>query len=243
MEPALLSHYGACSHCQKLHRLDTRITAAINSDAKPLPQAIRSQLSTRVKCELDTQFPSIQSHRWLGLCAAFTVCFFVVGSVRNHQLKDHKTESRGLALSTEQPSSTDEEIDARRPASATTRERLSVASNAVLSVETLVDAHRSKSVHHAPFQGVSALPLPSSLSQLGLPSVSGEERKPPVADATLYVIEPAYIDLPPEVLDALADGQPARLHRGLHQVVVSERDDRVFVVVTTPGGVQDVAAR
>ena len=240
LEPAVLEHAATCSHCQALHTLDTHIAAALQAQTKALPQSTRARIIALAKCELDEQYPGISlAFRPLAVVATvLVVCALSFAQSQRHTLAFSAAAdyvhggAYGLHVDTEPP---------RRRASAETMKRFALADIPTIDVSVLVDAHRYQRAPSLSFDGVRSLSLPVPLAEIG-PTSQGPHVSPgSIVDATLFVVPPERIELSSDVLDALADGRLARLRHGLHMVAISERDDRVFVVVTTPGGEHNVA--
>ena len=243
LEPVVQEHAATCSHCQALQALDTRIAAALQGQTKTLPPPARARIIALAKCELDEQYPArYPTFRPLVVVAtALLLCAFSFAYIQPHKpvfsaIVDYAhLGADGWHVDTESLP--------RGRASAETMKRLALADIPTIDVSVLVDAHRYQRASSLSFDGVRSLSLPVPLAEIG-PTSQGQHVSPvSIVDATLFVVHPERIELSSDVLDALADGRLARLRHGLHTVAISERDDRVFVVVTTPGGEHNVAVR
>ena len=60
-------------------------------------------------------------------------------------------------------------------------------------------------------------------------------------DATLFVLDRARAVVDPVLEEVLTDAGSITLQRGPHQIAIARRDNRLFVIIANPAGLEAVA--
>ncbi len=229
-DPVVRHHLDDCERCQDVYETEQAIADALLRTHAPLPAESRRRIEALIAVQSGRVNPS-PSGSWLvalAMAAAAVLCAAMLPAA----------EATINVPPAPAPAPT---------AQAPTPHR--AQGEAISGLAHLVDRHRNTAPSDVPAAAlVYETKLPHSLAnQLlsqpesrtanwdGLPAATQ------IDDATLFVLDRSRVVIDPVLEEVLNDAGSITLQHGLHQLAIADRDDRLFVIIANPAGVESLA--
>lgn len=235
VDAALKEHVVNCESCHNDYMLEQRIAAALSMDHAHLPDGTRRRIEAIVSLKAgEVRAPSLSTVLAVAVAIAATVTIALL-------LPDvlHATTAPEAGP----------EIAELGPSVAITSP-VSTIDEPFRGMALLIKRHNAgPSAPDVPPVGLLyEAKLPYALASQLLSSqdavMTSWDGMPPaqeVNDATLFVLDRRRIVMDPVIGEVLAEAGTLTLPQGPHQITLAGRDQRLFVIVADPAGVETVA--